>query len=208
MQPSLKYEHQAGFPKLVVAGADEVGRGCLAGPVVAAALALPALICFEKNPWLAEVQDSKLMTPEARERLVPLIQNWALSFSLGFASVEEIDHINIFHASHLAIVRAVEGLSVQPHHILIDGKFLPRQKLPAPATAVIKGDQQCLSIAAASIIAKVWRDQHMVELDGKFPGYGFAQHKGYPTPQHKSALKKQGVTGIHRRSFKTVSMLL
>lgn len=206
--PSIDFEKKQGHPRLHVAGADEVGRGCLAGPVVAAAVILPPEIDYQKDPWLTEIQDSKLLTPEARERLQPLIQNWAHSFALGFADVNEIDKINIFHASHLAIVRAVSALKIQPSHVLIDGKFLPKTGLKIPATAVIKGDQKCLSIAAASILAKVWRDQYMVELESEFPGYGFAQHKGYPTPQHSKALKTFGVTQVHRKSFKTVAVLL
>lgn len=126
---------------------------------------------------------------------------------VGVATVQEIDQINIFHASHLAIVRAIDALKLKPHHILIDGKFLPKTPLPAPASAVIKGDQKCLSIAAASIVAKVWRDQLMDKLEKKFPGYGFARHKGYPTPAHQEALRKQGVCEIHRRSFRSVNLL-
>lgn len=169
---------------------------------------MPPQISYETDPWLLEVNDSKKVKPLTRERLAPLIMGWALAAGIGVATVEEIDQINIFHASHLAIVRAVEALQVKPHHILIDGKFLPRQGLSAPATAVIQGDQKSLSIAAASIIAKVWRDQHMVELEARFPGYGLAQHKGYPTPAHSLALKKQGVTEIHRRSFGIVASLV
>jgi ribonuclease HII len=206
-KPSLIFETKLGYPRCIIAGADEVGRGCLAGPVVAAAVALPPVVDYEKDPWLLEIQDSKLMTPEAREKIAPLIQSWAFATGLGVSTVEEIDQMNIFHASHLAIVRAVDALVVQPDHILVDGKFLPKQPMRAPASAVIKGDLQCLSIAAASVIAKVWRDQHMTELDTRFPGYGFAKHKGYPTPQHANALKKQGVTQVHRRSFKTVAAL-
>jgi ribonuclease HII len=208
VKPSLDFETQLGFPGKIIVGADEVGRGCLAGPVVAAAVALPAEICFKKDPWLLEIQDSKLMNPETRERVAPQIYQWARAAAVGVASVEEIDQINIFQASHLAIVRAIQALKVRIHHILIDGKFLPKQGLSAPATAVIKGDQKCLSIAAASVIAKVWRDQHMVELDSEYPGYGLAQHKGYPTPQHQLMLKKQGITLIHRRSFKTVAQCM
>lgn len=202
--PDLSYETQVGYPSLILVGADEVGRGCVAGPVVAGAVALPKIIDYNQDPWLEEVNDSKKLTAQARDRLEPLILNWALSSGIGVATVEEIDQINIFHASHLAIIRAIEALKVKPHHILIDGKFLPKEKLPAPASAVVKGDQKCLSIAAASIIAKVWRDRHMLELDGKFPQYGFAKHKGYPTPAHALALKKNGITKFHRKSFKTV----
>ncbi len=206
--PSLAYEIQVGFPEKWVAGADEVGRGCLAGPVVAAAVILPSRVSFEDHPWLAEINDSKKLSADARERLTPLITKWAAASAVGIATVEEIDQLNIFHASHLAIQRALSSLKIRPKHILIDGKFLPRQKLVAPATAVIKGDQLCLSIAAASIIAKVWRDSYMFELDSKFPHYGFAQHKGYPTPAHQLALKKNGICEIHRRSFKTVAQLV
>jgi ribonuclease HII len=208
MKPTLKYEQQVGYPKAIVVGTDEVGRGCLAGPVVAGAVALPARVDFEKDPWLLEIQDSKLLSPETRARLAPLIENWALSSAIGVATVEEIDKINIFHASHLAITRAVQSLKVRPNHILVDGKFLPKTGFSGPATAVIKGDMQCLSIAAASVIAKVWRDQQMDQFELRYPGYGFAQNKGYPTPKHKLALKKQGITLVHRRSFKTVAQLL
>jgi ribonuclease HII len=208
----LQHELDVGYPSLVLVGADEVGRGCLAGPVVAAAVALPSEIDFEVHPWLFEIDDSKKVKPAVRDRLAPLIAEWALASAVGVASVEEIDEINIFHASHLAIVRAIEGLKLKARqrigHILIDGKFLPKQKMPAPASAVIQGDAKCLSIAAASIIAKVWRDQYMLAQEIAFPGYGFAQHKGYPTAAHTLALKKQGVTVIHRRSFGTVASLL
>ena len=177
---------------------------------MAAAVLLPHQIDFDRDPWLREIQDSKKLSSELRERLAPLIQGWALSSAIRCATVEEIDRLNIFHASHLAMVRALEGLSPQPHHALIDGKFLPKQGLPVgcKATAVIKGDQLSLSIAAASIIAKVWRDHHMVKLDEEFPGYGLSKHKGYPTPIHTQALNKKGVTSIHRRSFKPVAALV
>ncbi len=206
--PSLDYEKRAGYPLIGVAGADEVGRGCLAGPVVAAAVLLPPEISYEQHPWLVEVNDSKKVTAVMREKLAPWIVGWAASSAIGIATVEEIDQINIFHASHLAIQRALEGLKIRPRHILVDGKFLPRQSLVAPATAVIQGDQKCLSIAAASIIAKVWRDRYMVELDRQFPVYGFSQHKGYPTPAHCQSLLAHGICEVHRRSFKTVAALV
>jgi len=206
-RPGLEYERKAGYPKFTVAGSDEVGRGCIAGPVVAAAVVLPSKIDFEKDPWLRDVNDSKGVAPSIREQLVPKIQSWAMSTSVGWASVEEIDQINIFHASHLAMIRAVQALSVAPKHLLVDGKFLPKQGFSMPATAVIQGDSQCLSIAAASILAKVWRDRLMGELDQQFPGYGFAKHKGYPTVAHTLALQKMGITPVHRRSFRTVSAL-
>ena len=206
--PNLEYECQLGYPAVVVAGVDEVGRGCIAGPVVAGAVILPLYIDFEKDSWLLEVDDSKKMSADQRERIAPLIYQWAPAVGIGCASVEEIDEVNIFHASHLALIRAVQALKTKPQKILVDGKFLPKQGFSAPATAVIKGDQKCLSIAAASVVAKVYRDEMMLQLDQKFPEYGFAQHKGYPTPQHARALKKGGVTEVHRRSFKTVSALL
>jgi ribonuclease HII len=206
--PSLEYETRLGFPDVLVAGVDEVGRGCLAGPVVAGAVILPAKIDFEEHPWLLKIHDSKKLTPHLREELAPLIQSWALATGIGMATEEEIDRLNIFHASHLALIRAVEALQVKPQQILVDGKFLPKSGFSAPATAVIKGDQKSLSIAAGSIIAKVWRDQIMDDLEVKHPGYGFAAHKGYPTPAHAKALKQIGVSSVHRRTFKTVAQYL
>ncbi len=206
-RPSTQFEEAAGYPDGRVAGSDEVGRGCLAGPVVAATVILPLRIDLSKNPWLSEIRDSKQIRHEVRERLAPLICEWALSFALGVASVEEIDSLNIFHASHLAMTRSIQALRVKPQHVLVDGKFLPKDLL-IPSTAVIQGDQKCLSIAAASIVAKVWRDRLMIDLEKNFPGYGFAQHKGYPTSAHTEALKKLGVSPLHRRSFGGVARLL
>ncbi len=213
--PSLEIEKRLGFPGVSILGIDEVGRGCLAGPVVAGALLLPETVDFERTPWLREVADSKCLTPEKREELAPLIEGWARSFGIGVASVEEIDRINIFHASHLAMARAAENALAKAgsarkserFHAIVDGKFLPKN-LPCPALAVIKGDMQCLSVAAASVLAKVWRDRFMVELDGELPGYGFAQHKGYSTPVHARALDQLGATPVHRRSFAPVAARL
>jgi ribonuclease HII len=205
--PTLEEEYRVGYPTALVAGVDEVGRGCIAGPVVAGAVILPEKVDYEAEPWLLEVTDSKELTALVRERLAPKIQIWAFSAAIGLATVEEIDQMNIFHASHLAMIRAVQALDVRPQHILIDGKFLPKKGLTAPASAIIKGDLRCLSIACASILAKVWRDALMAELDQEFPGYGLARHKGYPTPEHAKALQKHGALKIHRRSFKTVSAL-
>lgn len=210
-RPSLKWEIRFGHPSSLVAGIDEVGRGCLAGPVVAAALALPARVDYSLHPWLGEISDSKRVRPALREQLVPKIEGWATAWSLGVASVEEIDRVNIYYATHLAMCRAAEALDERLRignrglisHILIDGDRVPRE-LGRPATAVVKGDLQCLSIAAASILAKVWRDRLMVELDRAYPGYGFAAHKGYFTPSHASALRKLGPCAIHRRSFAPV----
>ncbi len=204
--PSLENEIQAGYPATLVAGVDEVGRGCLAGPVVAGAVILPHEIDLQAHPWISDIHDSKKVVPALREKLAPLILAWAFAAGIGVASVEEIDRLNIFHASHLAMVRAVQSLRVQPSHLLVDGKFVPREGLTIPATAIIQGDQKSLSIAAASVIAKVWRDEYMRNLDEKFPGYGFSQHKGYPTAVHSVALKKLGVTDVHRRSFSQVKL--
>ncbi len=206
--PNLEYECQLGYPTVVLAGVDEVGRGCIAGPVVAGAVVLPPHIDFTKDSWLLEVDDSKKMSASQRERIAPLIYQWAPAVGIGLASVDEIDEINIFHASNLALIRAVKALQIAPQKILVDGKFLPKQGFSAPATAVVKGDQKCLSIAAASIVAKVWRDEYMLQLHQKYPEYGFSQHKGYPTPQHALALKRVGASAAHRRSFKTVSAVL
>lgn len=206
--PTLELEMSLGFPRALVAGVDEVGRGCLAGPVVAGAVILPDPVDFEEQPWLRKIHDSKKLTPQVREELAPLIRQWALATGIGVATEAEIDELNIFHASHLALIRAVEALRVKPDQILVDGKFLPKSGFSAPAVAVIKGDQRSLSIAAGSIIAKVWRDQLMDDLEREYPGYGFMAHKGYPTPAHSKALKELGVTRVHRRSFRTVAELL
>lgn len=205
--PNLKWETRLGHPSRVLAGVDEVGRGCLAGPVVAAAVILPEIVDFKAEPWLREVADSKLLSPELRETLSPKILAWARAAFIGSASVEEIDRINIYHASHLAMVRAVEGLALAPEHVLVDGNALP-VPFKGKATAIIKGDLQSLSIACASVIAKVWRDTEMARLDTVYPGYGFAVHKGYATPAHRAALKEKGATDLHRRSFSPVAETL
>lgn len=207
--PDIEWEARVGYPKVRIAGIDEVGRGCLAGPVVAAAVILPSELDFEKNPWILKVADSKKLKPEEREALEPLILSWVMKSGIGVASVEEIDRINIHHACHLAMLRALEELGPdhQPAHILIDGKFVPKE-LKGRVTAIVKGDDKCLSIAAASVIAKVWRDRHMVELDLKYPGYDFGIHKGYGTPKHQKALEEKGPCVLHRRSFAPVAELI
>jgi ribonuclease HII len=181
---------------LVIAGVDDVGRGPLAGPVVAAAVVL--------NPKkrIRGLADSKKLTEKRREELAEIIKAKCLAYAVGRAEVEEIDKLNIFHAGLLAMKRAIEGLSLQPTQILIDGTHCP--VLDIPAEAIIKGDQKIPAISAASIIAKVLRDQEMTELDEKYPGYGFAQHKGYSTQIHLAAIKKLGPCAIHRRSFTPV----
>jgi len=185
---------------LLVAGVDEVGRGPLAGPVVAAAVILdPA------RP-IVGLADSKKLSEARREALAPIIREQALAWALGRAEVEEIDAINILQASLLAMRRAVLALSVAPEFALIDGNRCP--ELPCPSEAVVKGDSRVAAISAASIIAKVARDHEMVALDAQYPGYGLAGHKGYPSPAHLAALQQLGVTSIHRRSFAPVRRLL
>jgi len=183
-----------------LAGVDEVGRGPLAGPVVAAAVILdPA------RP-VDGLRDSKKLTERRREILAEEIRGKALAWSLGRAEVHEIDDINILQASLLAMQRAVAGLSLAPELVLVDGNRCPA--LDYPSQAVIKGDSLVPAISAASIIAKVSRDREMVELDAEYPGYGLARHKGYPSKLHLEALRTLGVTPIHRRSYAPVRRLL
>lgn len=183
-----------------VAGVDEVGRGPLAGPVVAA-----AVILDPERP-IEGLVDSKKISEKKRERLALEIREKALAWALGRAEVEEIDEINILQASLLAMQRAVEQLQPAPDRALIDGNRCPM--LSCPAEAIIKGDETVEAISAASIIAKVARDQEMLALDADYPGYGLARHKGYPTKAHIEALQTLGVTQIHRRSFGPVKKLL
>ena len=181
------------------AGCDEVGRGPLAGDVVAAAVILGSSIPEGLN-------DSKKLTERKRERLFDEIKVLALAWSIGRASVEEIDRLNILNASLLAMKRAVESLSPLPDHVLVDGNKLPSWQFSAEA--IVGGDGSIPSISAASVLAKVARDREMVQLDGEYPGYGLAKHKGYPTAQHLDALARLGVTPIHRRSFGPVARLI
>ncbi|WP_299906871.1 ribonuclease HII [uncultured Paracoccus sp.] len=183
-----------------VAGVDEVGRGPLAGPVTACAVVL------EPGNIPEGLNDSKKLTAARREALAEwVMQN--CDWSAAHVSVAEIDRLNILQASHLAMVRAVAGLATPPCHVLVDGNRLPRD-LTLPAEAVIKGDARCLSIAAASIVAKVLRDRIMEDLAQQYPGYGWEVNAGYPTPAHKRALLDIGVTPHHRRSFKPVHNIL
>jgi ribonuclease HII len=184
-----------------VAGVDEVGRGPLAGPVVAAAVIL------DPDRPIDGLADSKQLSEARREALAGQIREQALAWALGRAEVEEIDRINILQASLLAMRRALAALAVVPDYALIDGNRCPTP-LDCPAEAVIKGDQRVAAISAASIIAKVARDREMIALDDEYPGYGLASHKGYPTRAHIEALQRQGVTVIHRRSFGPVRKLL
>jgi ribonuclease HII len=198
--------HSRGFK--CVAGLDEVGRGPLAGPVVAAAVVLPRGF---SHP---DIKDSKLLSSNQREKLVPIIKQSAVAWGLGVVEVEEIDRINILEASLLAMGKALRALRVRPDCLLIDGKqSIPSHffraktisaKIRLQQRTVIKGDQLCFSIAAASILAKVARDAIMVQLDKSYPEYGFARHKGYACIAHLEALRRFGPSPIHRRSFKPV----
>lgn len=183
-----------------IAGVDEVGRGPLAGPVVAAAVVL------NRDSIPEGLNDSKKLSIKRREFLAPLLWQSA-EVAIGVASVEEIDEINILQASLLAMRRAVEGLGLPPDHVLVDGNRIPAQ-LPCKATAVVGGDGKSPSIAAASIVAKIWRDNVMKEAATQWPGYGWETNAGYPTKCHKSALRNLGVTPLHRRSFKPVRDIL
>ncbi|WP_425222199.1 ribonuclease HII [Pseudomonas sp.] len=184
----------------LVAGVDEVGRGPLCGAVVTAAVILDPARPIEG------LNDSKKLTEARREALFPLIQERALAWCIARAEVEEIDRLNILHATMLAMQRAVAGLSTQPTLVLVDGNRCPL--LPMRSEPVVKGDSRVPAIAAASILAKVARDREMLELDQQYPGYGIAGHKGYPTPVHLAALRELGATPIHRRSFGPVRKAL
>ena len=177
-----------------VAGVDEAGMAPLAGPVVAGAVILP------RNYKLRGLNDSKkILDQDTRSELAAQIKQDAVCWAFGFAEVEEIDQINIYHAGLLAMQRAVHGLSCAPDFVLVDARRIPQ--CPAPQRGIIRGDALSASIAAASIIAKTTRDAHMLEMDELYQGYGFASHKGYPTPEHCRALKELGALPIHRRSF-------
>ena len=180
----------------LVAGVDEAGRGPLAGPVVAA-----AVILDERRP-VRGLADSKVLTARQRERLYDAICDRALCVSIASASVDEIDAINILQATLLAMRRAVQGLRLLPHRVVVDGDRVPA--LPMPAAAVPQGDARVRAISAASILAKVHRDRLCEELHARFPDYGFATHKGYATPEHLAALARHGRCEVHRRSFAPV----
>lgn len=185
----------------LIAGVDEAGMAPLAGPVVAGAVILP------KNYKLRGLNDSKkILDHETREELAAQIKQDAICWSFGFAEVEEIDRINIYHAGLLAMQRAVQGLTCLPDFVLVDARRIPH--CPTPQRGIIRGDALSASIAAASIIAKTTRDAHMLEMDALYAGYGFASHKGYPTPEHCRTLKELGALPIHRRSFGRVREVL
>ncbi len=203
--PTMEWEAAAwreGYAR--VCGIDEAGRGPLAGPVVAAAVILPA------GYELPGLTDSKKLTARRREALyAALMEDARVCKCVASASVEEIDSLNILRATHLAMRRAAEGLAASPaggvDFCLIDG--LPVSGFPLPSRALVKGDARCLSIAAASILAKVTRDHYMLELDAQFPQYGFARHAGYGTQMHMEALARHGVTPHHRRTFAPVAQM-
>jgi ribonuclease HII len=197
-EPDLSFElplWEAGLT--FIAGIDEAGRGALAGPVSAAAVILPPDQAM--GSYLKGVRDSKQLTPEQRETAREKIITHAAAWAVGFATNLEIDQIGILPATRLAAWRALEALSISPAHLLLDYLFLP--DIQTPQTALIKGDCRSLSIAAASILAKTARDAVLRELDLTFPGYGFATHKGYGTRAHRDALKRMGVSRVHRQSF-------
>ncbi len=180
---------------IIEAGCDEAGRGCLAGPVVAAAVILP----FDFDNEI--LNDSKVLTEKQRKSLRPVIEKEALAWAVESVTNEEIDEVNILNASFLAMNRAVQKLKIQPEHLLIDGnRFRPQTKIPF--TCMIKGDGRFLSIAAASVLAKTYRDDLMEKLHFDFPNYGWDKNKGYPTKQHRDAIKEFGVSKFHRKSFR------
>lgn len=187
-------------PYTLVAGVDEVGRGPLVGDVVTA-----AVILDPKKP-IEGLADSKKLSEKKRNELAVLIKQNALSWSIGRANVLEIDELNILHATMLAMKRAVEGLSIQAEHVLVDGNRCPDWSYSSQA--VVKGDALFPQISAASIVAKVARDEEMIALDKQYPQYGFAAHKGYPTKAHLAALQEHGPLSCYRQSFKPVQSVL
>ncbi len=205
----LEFEEIAwGRNLLRVAGVDEAGRGPLAGPVCAAAIIFdnPKSL-LQKIPELSKVNDSKQLSESRREDLFAILTKHAgIDFSIAMSSAAEIDRVNILQATRAAMIDALEGLATPPDLALVDGK--PMRDIPCPAEFIVKGDARSLSIAAASIIAKVARDRYMVALDRLHPQYGFAKHKGYGTKQHLQALRNFGPCPEHRRSFAPVSAII
>jgi ribonuclease HII len=188
-----KIESSPRFFGQKVAGIDEAGRGPLAGPVYAAAVILPP------GKYIAKLNDSKKVAPKVRESLAEEIKVCAVAWAIGTASVAEIEELNILHASHLAMTRALDVLQVEVDHVLVDGKMCP--DFNKPVTAIVDGDEKCACIAAASILAKTERDKFMLRLAEKYPQYGFDKHKGYATAEHYEAIRKYGITPAHRPSF-------
>ena len=188
------------IPGVLEAGCDEAGRGPLAGSVFAAAVLLG-----KEEAWMEGLNDSKQLTEHQRQNLRPLIEAHALSWAVAEVTAEEIDQINILNASILAMQRALDKLGVRPEHILVDGNrwkpYCPDGLLEVPARTVVKGDAQYLSIAAASVLAKTYRDERMLELDKQYPMYHWAENKGYPTAAHYAALREYGPCPFHRMTF-------
>lgn len=180
-----------------IAGVDEVGRGPLIGPVVTACVILP------KDFKLEGLTDSKKLSEKKREEYYTYIMDNAISVAIGIKNEKVIDEVNIYEATKLAMYEAIEKSKVKPEHVLIDAMKL--EKLEIPSTSIIKGDAKSITIAAASVIAKVTRDRMMIELDKEYPMYGFKKHKGYPTKQHIEAIEKYGILDYHRKTFKPVS---
>ena len=205
----LKYEKAfwASHPRVVLAGVDEAGRGCWAGPVVAAAVTMTADSAARLyGGMLAGLTDSKQLSPARRLGFFNQIQQDSeISWATGWCTAQEVDRWNILVATHLAMRRAVEGLAIQAGHVLVDG--LPVKGLPCASTAIVRGDAQSFLIAAASVVAKVTRDQFMAQLDKRYPQYGFAAHKGYGVAAHRRALETCGACPEHRRSFRPVYMV-
>jgi ribonuclease HII len=193
-EPLLKYFKEG----VMEAGCDEAGRGCLAGPVVAAAVILPS--GFENDL----LNDSKKLSEKQRQKLRPIIEEEALAWAVEMVSNEEIDQVNILNASFLAMNRAVQKLKVIPEHLLIDGnRFRPQSDIPF--TCMIKGDGRFYSIAAASVLAKTYRDEWMEKIHGEYPQYDWAKNKGYPTKKHRAAISEFGITKYHRLSFRLLN---
>jgi len=205
-RPNLEREYELKKTGInLIAGVDEAGRGAWAGPVIAAAVILP-LNRFNLANLLEDVRDSKLMTPAKRLECRSRIQEVALSIAVGKATSHEVDRLGIITATRQAMWRAICGLSFSPQHLLIDHIRLP--EIDIPQTSLSKGDQNVLSIAAASVIAKVARDEMMHNFEKDFPGYGFSRHKGYGTSEHRKSLNDLGPSIIHRQSFAPVANLL
>ncbi len=198
-RPDLRFERRLWRSGLkYVIGLDEAGRGALAGPVAVGAVCLPDLP--QLNRKLRGVRDSKLLTADVREWLAPRIKAVAITWGVGFASSEEIDWLGIVPATRLAALRSLENLAALPDYLLTDFR-LEVPELDLPQTAIVKGDRLCLSIAAASILAKTARDTRMRDLDEQYSGYGLAHHKGYATLRHRRAILEAGYSPIHRRTF-------
>jgi ribonuclease HII len=190
--------HELTCPEDLIAGVDEVGRGALFGVVVTAAVILPKNMLLDCQQW--GIKDSKKLSARRREQLVPQIQDMAIAYQIGVATVAEIDELNILQATLVAMHRAITGLEITPELCLVDGnKAIPQ--LAIPQQTLVKGEDRSISIAAASILAKVWRDRLMIELAEVYPEYHLAQNKGYGTAQHLQAIDKHGITTEHRQSF-------